>query len=222
MRNSSPNNSTKGGKSGRGESRTQNRQVDIIEQLGMVLDRVAAAEKHNNLLLEVPFEEGEEEQEPLVLVANDVALLERLDGAVRLLLVDVDVEGPRPERDARQVLDLGGLRRREEGRLPVLAPRQNLDDLPHLVLETNLQDPVRLVDDQRPEVLEHERRVLQVVEQPSRRGDEEVDALAELLSLGAPVGAADDDAVRLGVVFHEFSRYAEDLQRKFPRGRLHN
>lgn len=58
-----------------------------------------------------------------------------------------------------------------------------------------------------------------MVEEPSGRGDEQVDALGQLLGLGLVVGAADDDAVRLRVVLHELPGDAEDLEGELARGR---
>lgn len=80
--------------------------VDVVEQLRVVLDRVAAGEEDDDLLLLLlhPRQEGEEEDEALVGVAEHVALFQTLDGAVLLLLVDVDVERARPQRDAGEVL----------------------------------------------------------------------------------------------------------------------
>ena len=59
----------------------------------------------------------------------------------------------------------------EEHGLPLLG--EQLDDLFHLLLEADVQDAVRLVDDQALQVLVEEvLRVLQVVEQPAGGGGE--------------------------------------------------
>lgn len=101
-----------------------------------------------------------------------------------------------------------------------LTVRQNLDDLLHLFLETDLEDTVGLVDDERLEVLEHEPLgVLEVVEQTTGSRNEEVDALDELVGLGLAVRAAHDDAKRLRVASHEVLDDAEDLERELTRGR---
>lgn len=89
----------------------------------MVLDRLARREEDDDLLLEVLAEEGEEEEEPLVAVADDVALLEVVDGRRLAVRVDVDVEGTGAERHAREVGDLGRLGGGEEHRLAVLCGR---------------------------------------------------------------------------------------------------
>ena len=46
--------------------KVQDRNVDVIQQLGVVFDRVAAREENDDLLLHVLFEEGEEEEEAAV------------------------------------------------------------------------------------------------------------------------------------------------------------
>lgn len=74
---------------------------------------------------------------------------------------------------------------------------QDLDNLPNLVLEADLEYSIGLVDDERLEVLEDKGGVEQVVEQPARSGDEEVHALGELFGLGLAVSAANNDAVGL-------------------------
>lgn len=84
----------------------QDRAVDVVQQLGVVLDGGAAAEEDNDLLLlGLHFaQEGEEKQETLVALAQDVALLQAVDRAVLLLLVDIDVERARSQRDSSQIL----------------------------------------------------------------------------------------------------------------------
>lgn len=150
--------------------------VDKVEQLRVVRHARAAAEEDDDLLLLVELEEREEQEEPLVRLAHDVPLLQPLDGAELLLVVDVDVQRARAQRYPRQVLDLCRLRRGEEHRLAVLLG-QDLDDLAHLVLEADLEDAVRLVDDEALEVLEDELCVLQVVQEAARRRHDEVHAL---------------------------------------------
>ncbi len=162
-----------------------------------------------------------QQDKPLVRVAQEIALLQAVDGAKLLFLVDVDVEGPRPQRDAGEVLDLCRLRGGEEHGLAVV-DGEDLDNLANLVLETDLEDAVGLVNDERLEVLEDKGRAEEVVQQAARRRDEQVDALGQLLDLGLAVGAAHDDAVRLRVVLHELARHAKDLQRQLARRRHDN
>eukprot|EP00955_Chlamydomonas_euryale_P076102 362548-Chlamydomonas_euryale.AAC.3 len=53
-----------------------------------------------------------------------------------------------------------------------------------------------------------------MVKQPAGRGHKQVDALDKALSLGAPVGAAHHEAVRLCVVAHKVAHDAVDLHRQ--------
>jgi len=55
----------------------------------VILDAVTAAEEHNDLLLEIPLEEGEKEEEPLVAVTDDIALLEACNRAMLFLVIDI-------------------------------------------------------------------------------------------------------------------------------------
>ena len=192
-------------------------EIDVLQEFRVVLDRVAGREEDDDLLLLHLLEEGEQEQETLIGVDNHVALIQTLDCAELLLLVDVDVQGAGTERDAGEILDLCGLCGGEEHGLTVLLGK-DLNDLAHFVLETDLENTVGLVDDERSHVLENEGGVLEMIEQATWGGDEQVDSLAQLLGLSATVGTADDDAVCLGVVLHEFARDAEDLEGQFAGG----
>lgn len=85
----------------------------------------------------------------------------------------------------------------EEERLPrhVLAVGQAVDDPHELAAEASLEETVRLVEHKRAETgkLALEVRVLEVVDQPSGRRDEDVATLAvQALRLSAHVGSSDD------------------------------
>lgn len=98
----------------------ENGDIDVVKKLAVVLNRLARREEYDDLLLEVLAEEGEEEEESLVAVADDVALLEVVDGRRLAVRVDVDVERPGAEGHAREVGDFSRLGGREEHRLAVL------------------------------------------------------------------------------------------------------
>lgn len=49
--------------------------INVIQQLGMVLDAIAAAHENNDLLSLVLLEESKEQQESLVAVTDYVTLL---------------------------------------------------------------------------------------------------------------------------------------------------
>ena len=98
----------------------QNRRINIVQQLRVVFDRIAAGEEDDNLLLEMLFEEGEEEEEAAIGGADDVALRQGGDGAGSLLLVDVDGDRAGAKGYSCEVLDLSGLRGGEKHGLAVL------------------------------------------------------------------------------------------------------
>lgn len=99
--------------------------IDVVEELAVVLDRLAAGEEDDDLLLKVLAKEGEEEEEALVRVADDVALLEVLGRRSLAVRIDVDVEGSGAERHASEIGNLGGLGRREEHRLAILCGKRS-------------------------------------------------------------------------------------------------
>ena len=140
----------------------QHRDIDEVQQLRVVCHASARTEEHDDLLLLVQLQEGEEKEEAFVRLAHDIPLLQSLHRTELLLVVHIDVEGPGPEGYPGEVLNLGGLRGGEEHRLAVLLG-EDLDDLPHLILKTDLQDAVRLVDNKTLQVLKHELGVLQMI-----------------------------------------------------------
>ena len=66
-------------------------EVDVVEKFGMVFHTSTAGEENDDLLLEVAFEEREQEQEALVGITDYVALLKAFHCAVLLLVINVDV-----------------------------------------------------------------------------------------------------------------------------------
>mmetsp|Transcript_59862 Transcript_59862/g.120159 ORF Transcript_59862/g.120159 Transcript_59862/m.120159 type:complete len:337 (+) Transcript_59862:174-1184(+) len=136
--------------------------VDVVEELGVVLDAVAARKEHHDLFVAVPLQKSEEQQEAFRRGAHDVALLQTPHRRLRFVVVHPHVHGLALDAEAGQVLHFLGLRRAEEHRLPLFG--EELDDLVHLLLEPLLQDAVRFVDDEHLQVAVHEPfRVLQVV-----------------------------------------------------------
>mmetsp|Transcript_4279 Transcript_4279/g.9394 ORF Transcript_4279/g.9394 Transcript_4279/m.9394 type:complete len:217 (-) Transcript_4279:608-1258(-) len=195
------------------------RQVDVVEQLGVVLDRVARGEEHNDLLLAVFLQEGEKEEEAIGRLAHDEALLERRHrrGGGALLRGHVDrlvLYG-----EARKVGHILRLCGREEGGLPIGGGEQ-LDDRAHVLFEPNLQDAIGLVDGEHLEVGKDETPGGgEMVEQPTRRADQVAHALCQLVRLGASVGTADDKAERLPVRGAQFREHTKDLERELTRRR---
>eukprot|EP00982_Pelagococcus_subviridis_P017137 31518-Pelagococcus_subviridis.AAC.16 len=171
------------------------RDVDVIQKLRVVL-----------------LQERKQKKKPLLARDDAVALLDARRRGHRARVVDADVRGGL-QRQTRQVLHLGRLRRGEEHRLSVL--RDHLHDRPHLFLEPDVEHPIRLVHAEDLQRRKREPlRVLHVIEKPPGRRDEQVDALDELLRLRAAVRAADDQPVRLRVFRHELLRDVVNLQRE--------
>jgi hypothetical protein len=134
-----------------------------------------------------------------------------------LLVIHVDVQGTGTERYTGEILDLGRLSGGEEHRLSLVFGK-DLDDLSHLIFETDFQYTIRFVDDERFDILEHESLgILQVIQQSSWSGNDQVDAFRQLLRFGSSVGTADDDTVGLGVMFHELAGNTEDLKSQLSR-----
>ena len=61
-----------------------------------------------------------------------------------------------------------------------------------------------------------------MVQQATRSGNQQIDTLGQLLGLCLSVGAANDDAVRLGVVLHELTGDTKNLQGQLSGGRDDN
>ena len=126
------------------------------------------------------------------------------DGCHLVFLLNANIDGFLLEGDGNEVLRLLGARGAEQHRLPLLG--QQLHDLLHLLLESDVEAPVRLVDDEALEVLVEEvLGVLEVVEQPARGSHQDVDPLLQLLRLRVPVGAAHHQAVGVVVVLQQLS-----------------
>lgn len=79
----------------------------------MVGYRIATREEHNDLLLQITFEERKEQHEPFVGIAHDISLLEHVHGGGFFRVIDVDVQGAGAERYAGEIGDFGGLCGRE-------------------------------------------------------------------------------------------------------------
>lgn len=89
---------------------------------------------------------------------------------------------------------------------------------------TLLQDTIRFIHDQRQQIAIRESlRVLQMIQQSSRRAHDNADAPRQLLGLGATVGAAHDQAVRLMVLSrcHKFLQDPVNLHGEFAGWRNH-
>lgn len=106
----------------------QDGNVNVVEQLRVVLDAVAAAEKHHDLLLQVLLEKGEKKEKAAVRGADDVTLLNVIGRRDIIGVVDTNVQrlALRAENRGRMsVVCVGG--RAEEasvGRMWVVVARR--------------------------------------------------------------------------------------------------
>ena len=131
----------------------------------------------------------------------------------------------------REAHDLFGHRRGEEQRLARAAGRQLRDDELDVRPEAHVEHPVGFVEDQHVEAGEGGDAGAQVVHQPARCGDDDVDAGLEGLLLAVHADAAEDGgaahrgviAEALHVVFDLDGEFAgrgehEDARRSFTLG----
>lgn len=151
----------------------ENRDLNEVEEFSMELDAVARGHEDDDLLVEILLEEGEEQTKALSAVAHYITLLQTFDSRNVLGRVDVDLKGALAKRKFGQILNVLGLRRREQNRLASL--RHQLNDLVHLLLESNVQNSVGFIDDQALEVGKVEAfSVLQMIQETTRRSNDEI------------------------------------------------
>jgi len=89
-----------------------------------------------------------------------------------------------------ELLDLVGEGRGEQQVLPLL--RQQREDLADVADETHVEHAVGLVQHQNFDLRQVDRPLADVVEQAARRGDQDVNAAAQLVGLRAETNAAED------------------------------
>ena len=93
--------------------------------------------------------------------------------------------------------------------------------LPDLRQEPHVEHPVGFVEHQELEVGELRVRRPQMIEQPSRRGDQDVDAAAERVLLRPHADAAENRRAGDRRVDGKVVEVVEDLRRELPRRREH-
>jgi hypothetical protein len=79
------------------DMKVEDRDVDVVEQLAVILYGVTTREEDDNLFLHVLFQKGEEEEEAAVGRANDVTLSKSRDSTCRLSLIDIDLQRARSQ-----------------------------------------------------------------------------------------------------------------------------
>ena len=113
--------------------------------------------------------------------------------------------------------DLIGERGREEQVLPLR--RQQGDDALDVGQESHVQHAVRLIEHQGRYLVEHDRFVLRVVEEPSRSRHEYLHPFAQLRDLRVHVDAAVNHRAAQWEVFAVFGKALGNLDGKLARGR---
>lgn len=116
-------------------------------------------------------------------------------------------------------------RLREGGREQQVLPlrRQLREDAAQFLGEAQVEQAVGLVEHQRGDRVEPQRVVLDQVEQPARRGDDQVGTAAQAHELRIDRHAAEDhrDAQPVGQCAREVAQGLADLGRELARGHQH-
>lgn len=81
------------------------RQIDVVEELMMILDRHAGGEEDHDLLLAILLEESEEHQQTLLRWANNIALLQALNGGSLLVIMHAHIDGFLLQRQLGQCIN---------------------------------------------------------------------------------------------------------------------
>ena len=115
--------------------------------------------------------------------------------------------------------DIVGHRRREEQRLA--RRRQRGDDAPHVGPEAHVHHAVGFVEHEQIDAGQVRVLLPHVVDQASRRGDDDVDAGAQRALLAAHFDAAVDGRARHRRVVREAVDFVFDLDRELARRREH-
>ena len=103
---------------------------------------------------------------------------------------DLDDFWIRPQRPLRQFLYFGRQRGRKEQGLPLLARRAFLHQSPHVRQETHVQHAIHLVEHEDFYTRQRDLPLLEVIEQPPGRGDDDIQPALEFLALLAVPDAA--------------------------------
>ena len=149
----------------------ERRDAVAVELLGELVGAVLGAREHEHL--EPVLRLDEVRQELALAVAVDRMHLLGDDLDRRVAAGDLD-HRRRVEQRVGERLDLVGERRREQQVLPPLG--QLREDALDVADEAHVEHPVGLVQHQDLDVRQVDGALLVMVEQPARRGDQDVDA----------------------------------------------
>ncbi len=107
--------------------------------------------------------------------------------------------------------------RGKQERLPL--PRQPGDDLAHIMDETHVEHAVGFVQHEMLHIVQPRMALLDKVEKPPRRGDENVDAAGQRLDLASLSDAAENDGVTQAQMPAVGGKAFADLDRELARRR---
>ena len=205
--------SASGGRGGRGARRRGARRR---RRRAQVLHLLAAREEDDRLRLQVRAQEAHRVSSFRGSVVVSTWCSTALRRRRRAVLVHRE-QLRRAEREPRERRYRARLRRREEPR--DARSRQGREDRRQRRLEAQIEDAVGLVEDEQLQVgrLEAD-RLVEVLQQPARRRDEDVHP-ADALRLLVAVLAADDEPRRQVVLHAEGAEHVEDLEGELARRR---
>ena len=186
------------------------------EALGDAVGAVLGACEHQRVA-DTRLAQQLDEQRQLQLGRHRISRVRDADGRGRRAL-DVDRSGV-AQQLARQRGDRRRQRRREEHRLA--ARRQHLHDAADVGEESHVEHPVGLVEHEDLQTVQPRIGPLQVIEEPARRGDEDVGAAAEGRLLGAHGDAAEHCRAGDAREARQGAPLLVDLGGELPRRRQH-
>ena len=187
-----------------------------LEALHQAVDLVARVGEDEDPPALLGREQAQQEAELLVAPRVVEHLLDALDG--HLLRRHRDLRGVVHEL-VGELEDAEGQGGREQEGLPRLGRRQPAEDPPDVGDEPHVEHPVRLVENEHLDPGRRPRALLQVVDQPPGRPDQEVERALERLPLLDVVHAAEDERRAETREAAELPRVRIDLDDELPRGR---
>ena len=187
-----------------------------LEALHQAVDLVARVGEDQDPPALLGREQAQQEAELLVAPGVVEHLLDALDG--HLLRRHRDLRGVVHEL-VGELEDAEGQGGREQEGLARLGRRQPAEDPPDVGDEAHVEHPVRLVEHEHLDPGRRPRALLQVVDQPPGRPDQEVERAPERLPLLDVVHAAEDERRAETREAAELPRVRIDLDDELPRGR---
>ena len=182
-----------------------NRDVNIVKEIAVKLDRVTARHKDHNLFLQILLQESEEQLELLRRVFGHNVPLLKVGNSGAFSILSYLYQHRVLEGQSAKIFNLFGHSGGEKKGHSFLW--QQFNDFIHLFLETDFEDSIGLIDDEHLQVVESETwGVLQVIQEPSRGGNEQVHSFLQLVCLSASLSTADNHTMGLVVILQKISR----------------